>query len=132
MTRQAYALTLRVIMASFPATFGNLGLVILATRGAYALFEPRSWGADDLDGFALAFGIVYLITAFGLSVLVLLASWFPSPSNSLASKGLFIATGFVAGALMFVWAPFPLFFGLCGGLSASVFCALTPIEALDL
>ncbi|MEO0870694.1 MAG: hypothetical protein AAFY19_01865 [Pseudomonadota bacterium] len=106
-------------------------MVILSTRGIDALFEPRSWGADDLDGFALAFGFVYMITAFGLSVLVLLVSWFPRPSNSLVSKGLFIAAGFVLGVLMFVWTPYPLFFGVCGGLSASVFCALTPIEALD-
>ncbi|MEO1047632.1 MAG: hypothetical protein AAFW59_04815 [Pseudomonadota bacterium] len=119
----------RTLLASLLATLGNMALLTVWQNGLEAFFDLRwgYWGYNPIGGFAFIYFMTYLMTAFGLALLVLLTSAFPVPSNRIVAQLLFVAAGGLLGAGMFVWSTEPMFFGACGALTASVF-ALWPIR----
>ncbi len=69
----------------------------------------------------VAFVIANLITAFGLALLVLLASpLLFHVANRMLTVPLFIVLGGVLGWGMFAWTRDPLLFASCGALSAAL------------
>ena len=72
--------------------------------------------------FLVSYGLVYLVTAIGLSLLILLTS--PLLVRQIPCRlaaGMFIGAGGLLGGVIFVWtpAPLPLMFASCGALSAA-------------
>ena len=113
----------RTLLASVPATLGNMALLIVWQSGLEGLLQMHlsDWGYNPLGGFAFIYLMTYLVTAFGLAQLVLITSALPVPSNRLVAQVPFVATGALLGAGMFAWSPEPTFFGACGALTAFVF-----------
>jgi len=77
--------------------------------------------------FLVSYGLSYLVTAFGLSLLILLTS--PLLSRRF-QRGLtsviFVVSGGLLGGAIFAWTPLPVFFACCGMLSASMGAWLMP------
>lgn len=113
----------RTLLASVFATLGNIALLIVWQSGPEELLEMRlsDWGYNPLGGFAFIYFMTYLVTAFGLALLVLTTSAFPVLPNRVVARVLFVALGGVLGAGMFVWSSEPMLFGACGALTAFVF-----------
>lgn len=85
--------------------------------------------AEPALPFLVAYGLIYLVTALGLSLLILLTS--PLLVRQIPrglAAGMFIGAGGLLGGVLFAWtpAPLPLMFASCGGLSAAFAAWLMP------
>lgn len=122
----------RVLISSLPAALGNLCLVLVWLSGTDALFDLGAWGPNPFEQLVFFYVFSFLITAFGLSLLVLLMSWLPEPTaNRYVLSVLFVAAGGLLGAGLFAWTSQPAFFVACGGLSASVFLVFSAIVSSE-
>jgi hypothetical protein len=83
--------------------------------------------AEPALPFLVSYGLVYLVTAFGLSLLILLLSPLLTRQVSRgAAIPMFIMAGGVLGGALFAWTSLFLFFASCGALSAAMAALLMP------
>jgi hypothetical protein len=91
------------------------------------LDDPSYWGSNPLGSFLFFFAYSYLITAFGLSLLIVVASPMLSRiASRLVTMPVFVILGGLLGWGLFAWTPDPLFFASCGALSAAICVPLCP------
>ncbi len=115
----------RTLLAGLVAALGNMALLIVWISGLDGLFELLSgdWGDNPLGSFASSYVMTFLVTAFGLALLILIMAACPVPSNRLVAQISFVATGGLLGAGIgtFVLVALPALFGAYGALTASIF-----------
>lgn len=119
----------RLLWASVPAALANFVLMIVWVEAGFGWTDLGKLLGRPLLPFLVTFGLVYLVTAFGLSLLILLTSPLlvrPIPRGLAA--GLFIVAGGLLGGAIFAWtpAPLPLSFAACGTISAAFAAWLMP------
>jgi hypothetical protein len=111
----------RLLLVSVLATFANLGVFVVWVALSSGWTDLDKLFDQPLAPFLFFFGIAYLITAFGLSLLILLASPLLSRvSNRVTTIPTFIGLGGLLGWGMFAWTPDPSAFALCGAFSALI------------
>jgi hypothetical protein len=111
-------------LVSIPAALVNLGNMVVWIEVAEGWTDVNKLLGDPLRPFLLAFSIAHLITALGLSLLILLVE----PLLSRVSKQIVTIPAFVIcagllGAAAFSWSPEPYLFAACGAVSALI-CAI--------
>lgn len=111
----------RLFFVSAPIAVGNLGVMIVWIGSGKDWIDPGKLLTQPVMPFLLAYLLAFLITAFGLSLLILLVSPLLSRfHNRVYTIPIFIAAGGLLGWGMFAWAPEPLFFASCGAFSAAM------------
>jgi hypothetical protein len=111
----------RLLFVSAPIAAVNLGVMIAWIGSDKDWADPGKLLAQPVMPFLLAYLLAFLITAFGLSLLILLMSPLLSRFlNRVYTIPIFIAAGGLLGWAMFAWAPEPLFFASCGAFSAAM------------
>lgn len=114
----------RLLLISIPAALANLGLMVIWIEIAEGWTDVNKLLGDPLLPFLLAFSIAYLITALGLSLLILLvAPFLYRVSNPIVTKPAFVIFGGLLGGTAFAWSTFPYLFAFCGAVSALI-CAI--------
>ena len=118
---------LRLLLVSGLAAFGNL-CVMQVWIGQFGRWnDPSYWGTNPLASFFFFYGFSFLVTAFGVSLLILVASPLLSRTgNRYLTIPLFIGLGGLLGWGLFAWAPNPLVFASCGVLSAVLVALFVP------
>lgn len=117
----------RPLLVSLPAAAANLGLMFVWMGQFERLGDTSYWGTNPLGSFFFFYGFSYLITAFGLSLLVLVASPFLSRfANRFPTIPLFIGLGGLLGWGLFAWTPNPSVFASCGALTAVLVALFIP------
>ena len=117
----------RLLLVSLPAALANLGLMFVWIDHFEGWTDLNKLADEPLMPFLFFYGIAYLITAFGLSFVVLLASpLLFRVSNRILTIPTFIALGGLLGWGLFAWTPYPLIFASCGALSALIGAMLLP------
>ncbi len=114
----------QLILVSIPAALANLILMIIWIEVAEGLTDVNKLLAEPLLLFLLAFSVAYLITALGLSLLILLfAPFLDRLSNPIMTKPAFVIFGSLLGGATFFWSAYPFLFAACGAMSALI-CAI--------
>jgi len=117
----------RLLAVSAPAAVANLVLMIVWVEAEFGWTDLGKLLGEPVLPFLLSYVLVYLVTAFGLSLLILLLS--PLLSRQVPrgpATAVFIVSGGVLGGALFAWTPLPLFFASCGALSAAIGAWLMP------
>lgn len=117
----------RLLLVSVPAAAANFALMIVWVEVEFGWTDLNKLLDEPVLPFLVSFGLSYLVTAFGLSLLILLTS--PLLSRQL-ERGLtsviFVVSGGLLGGAIFAWTPLPMFFACCGMLSAALSAWLMP------
>jgi hypothetical protein len=114
----------RLLLVSIPAALANLGVMVIWIEVAEGLTDVNKLLGDPLLPLLLAFSFAYLITALGLSLLILLvAPFLCRVSNPIVTKPAFVIFGGLLGGAAFAWSAYPFLFAACGAVSALI-CAI--------
>lgn len=111
----------RLLWVSVPAAAANLALMVVWVEAEFGWTDLGKLLGQPALPFIVSYGLVYLVTALGLSLLILLTS--PVFTRQLprnVAAAIFIAAGGVLGGALMAWTSLPLFFATCGALSASI------------
>jgi hypothetical protein len=112
-----------LLLVSLPAAAANLGLMFVWIEVLEGWTDLNKLIDQPLVQLLAVYGVAYLITAFGLALLVLLASPLLSHvTNRMLTVPAFIFLGGLLGGCLFAWSD-PYLGGSWGAVSA-VFCVL--------
>jgi hypothetical protein len=117
----------RLLVISAFAALANLGLLVLWIALGEGLTDLSKLSLrSSLGAVSLAYFFAFLVTAFGISLLVLLASPVLSRASKPVAVSAFILLGALLGAALFCWTESPLLFASCGALSAVLVALFIP------
>lgn len=117
----------RLLLVSVPAAAANVALMIVWVEAEFGMTDLNKLLAEPVLPFLVTYGLSYLVTAFGLSLLILLTS--PLLSRQFQRSltlAIFVASGGLLGGALFAWTPLPMLFACCGMLSAAIGAWLMP------
>ncbi|QIQ85642.1 hypothetical protein [Erythrobacter sp.] len=112
----------RILVVAFAASLLNMAL-LTAWQWGERMAAP-DWRPGEV---LFVWFYVFLVTAFGLSLLWALMSFvIPRFLKGHAANGAFVVGGAALGWLMFAWTPDPRMFTAMGALTAALFAILSP------
>lgn len=112
----------RILVVAFAASLLNMALLTAWQWAGRPV--ALAWRIGE---FTFIWFYVFLVTAFGLSLLWALMSFvIPRFVKGHAARGAFVVGGAALGWLMFAWTPDPRMFTAMGALTAALFAILSP------
>ena len=115
----------RTLLVAFAASLVNMALLTVWEIGADRLVDVADW---PLGGILFVWLFVFIVTAFGLTLLAALMSFvIPRRVQGIAAKLAFVLAGGILGWLMFGWTPEPMTLtAVMGALTGAFFALLSP------
>lgn len=115
----------RILLVAFAASLGKMALLAVWVSGGDGLVDPNYWRLGEI---LLVWFFVFIVTAFGLSLLAAVMSFaIPRRVQGIAAKVAFVFAGGTVGWLMFAWTPEPMALtAAMGAVTAVLFAVLSP------